>query len=309
MAKKPNFLFIVTDQQRADHLGCYGNPIVRTPNIDSLARRGLACGEFYVSCPICMPNRATILTGRTPTANGVRQNGIPLSLDAVTFVDLLKADGYSTGLIGKAHFQNLSKLDVSLEAPGPPSVETAVSAPQQDADPNRSRPTRGVGSAPVRREDVLWNATREWRTGPGYDREWLGQWLANPDYRVPTPYYGFDHVEIANGHGDWVGGDYAVWRSRQDRDIAGKVGPANTASTKVPSPPRRPGGRLCRRNCGPAPGSPTGRSTGWRTGPDRTSPSSCSTASRTRTIPSARRANTGICTIRRRFRCPNPMVM
>ena len=227
MAKKPNFLFIVTDQQRADHLGCYGNPIVRTPNIDSLARRGLSFDEFYVSCPICMPNRATILTGRTPTANGVRQNGIPLSLDAVTFVDLLKADGYSTGLIGKAHFQNISKLDVSLDAPGPPSVKTAMSAPQQDTDPNRSRPTRGIGSAPVRCEDGLWNDTREWRTGPGYDREWIGQWLANPDYRVPTPFYGFDHVEIANGHGDWVGGDYAVWRARQDPDIAGKVGPAN----------------------------------------------------------------------------------
>ena len=228
MAKKPNFLFIITDQHRADHLGCYGNPIVRTPNVDSLARRGLTFEEFYVSCPVCMPNRATILTGRTPTANGTRQNGIPLSRDAVTFVDLLKAGGYSTGLIGKAHFQNISKLDVSLEGPGRPNPGTAMSPPPQGSDIDRPRPTPGVDDRPIGRTDALWNATREWRTGPGYDLEWPGQWLADPDYRVPTPYYGFDHVEIANGHGDWVGGDYAVWRGRQDPDIANRVGPPNS---------------------------------------------------------------------------------
>ncbi|MYF07406.1 MAG: sulfatase-like hydrolase/transferase, partial [Rhodospirillaceae bacterium] len=227
MAKKPNFLFIITDQHRADHLGCYGNPVLRTPSIDSLARRGLAFDEFYVSCPICMPNRATILTGRTPSASGVRQNGLPLSLDAVTFVDLLKAEGYSTGLIGKAHFQNISKQDASLEAPEPPSVKSAMAVPQPGIAPDRPRRTRGVGEEPIGRDDALWNATREWRTGPGYDLEWTGQWRVNPDYTVPTPYYGFDHVEIANGHGDWVGGDYAVWRARQDPDIASKVGPPN----------------------------------------------------------------------------------
>lgn len=227
MAKKPNFLFLITDQHRADHLGCYGNPVLRTPNIDALAGRGLAFDEFYVSCPICMPNRATILTGRTPTATGVRQNGIPLSLNSVTFVDLLKADGYNTGLIGKAHFQNISKQDVSLEAPESPSVKSAMAVPQPGIDPDRPRRTRGVGDEPIGRNDALWNATREWRTGPGYDLEWTGQWRIDPDYRVPTPYYGFDHVEVANGHGDWVGGDYAVWRARQDPDIASKVGPPN----------------------------------------------------------------------------------
>ncbi len=227
MAKKPNFLFFSTDQHRADHLGCYGNPVVRTPHIDSLAGRGLTFDEFYVSCPICMPNRATILTGRTPSANGARQNGIPLSLDAVTFVDLLRAAGYSTGLIGKAHFQNISKLDASLEAPARPGISAALAPIPQEPDPDRPRPTHGVGDEAPGRSDSLWNATREWRTGPGYDLEWTGQWQKNPDYRVPTPYYGFGHVEIANGHGDWVGGDYAVWRARQDPDIARKVGPPN----------------------------------------------------------------------------------
>ena len=225
MAKKPNFLFIITDQHRADHLGCYGNPIVRTPNIDSLARRGMTFDEFYVSCPICMPNRATILTGRTPTANGVRQNGIPLSLDAVTFVDLLKKGGYNTGLIGKGHIQNISKMDVSLSAPARPSTQRTQIVSEDD--PDRTRPIGGVDDAPIPREDELWNATREWRTGAGYDVEFAGNWIANPDYKAPTPFYGFDEVTLANGHSDWVGSDYAVWRERREPRIADLVGPMN----------------------------------------------------------------------------------
>ena len=55
--KRPNFLVIMTDQHRADHLGCYGNPHVRTPNIDGIARNGIRFEHFYVACPICMPNR------------------------------------------------------------------------------------------------------------------------------------------------------------------------------------------------------------------------------------------------------------
>src|SRR2546428_8483184 len=53
--QQPNFLLFITDQQRADHLGCYGNRIVRTPAIDALARAGWCAEEFYTATPICMP--------------------------------------------------------------------------------------------------------------------------------------------------------------------------------------------------------------------------------------------------------------
>src|SRR5690606_11459367 len=96
----------VTDQHRADHLGCYGNTIVRTPNIDALASRGRRFDRFYVASPVCMANRATMLTGRMPSLHGVRHNGIALSTDATTFVELLRNKGYRTGLIGKSHLQN-----------------------------------------------------------------------------------------------------------------------------------------------------------------------------------------------------------
>jgi hypothetical protein len=93
MDTRPNFLFLMTDQHRADHLGCYGNAIVRTPHIDSIAARGVTFDKFYVANPICMPNRATYMTGRMPSVHGVRHNGLPLALDAVVFTELLRAAG------------------------------------------------------------------------------------------------------------------------------------------------------------------------------------------------------------------------
>ena len=70
MASQPNFLFLITDQHRADHLGCYGNRIVRTPTLDALARRGIVFDRYYVTTPVCMCNRATIMTGRMPSLHG-----------------------------------------------------------------------------------------------------------------------------------------------------------------------------------------------------------------------------------------------
>ena len=108
--QRPNFLFIITDQQRADHLGCYGNKIVQTPYIDGIASSGLSFDRFYVSCPICMPNRATLMTGRMPSVNGVLTNGLSLPWDSNTFVHVLRQAGYRTALLGKSHLQNIYEL-------------------------------------------------------------------------------------------------------------------------------------------------------------------------------------------------------
>jgi arylsulfatase A-like enzyme len=83
---RPNFLVIVTDQHRADHLGCAGNAIVRTPHIDGLAATGRRYERFHVSTPICMPNRATFFTGRMPSLHGSHCNGAPLDLNANTML-------------------------------------------------------------------------------------------------------------------------------------------------------------------------------------------------------------------------------
>ena len=70
-----NVLWICTDQQRFDTLGCYGNPWVKTPNIDRLAQMGVKFDRAYAQCPVCGPSRASFLTGRYPRTCGVRQNG------------------------------------------------------------------------------------------------------------------------------------------------------------------------------------------------------------------------------------------
>ena len=85
MANRPNFLFIITDQHRADHLGCTGHPVLKTPNIDSIAARGTTFNRFYVATPVCQPNRSTLVTGRMPSLHGVRSNGIPLDMRSSTF--------------------------------------------------------------------------------------------------------------------------------------------------------------------------------------------------------------------------------
>ena len=114
---QPNFLLFITDQHRVDYLGCYGHPILKTPHIDSIAARGTRFKRFYVATPVCMPNRATLMTGRMPSVHGARSNGLPLSLRANTFVDALRAAGYATALVGKSHLQNFTGHAPILKRP------------------------------------------------------------------------------------------------------------------------------------------------------------------------------------------------
>jgi arylsulfatase len=103
--KRPNFLLLTTDQHRADGLGCTGNPHVHTPNLDRLANSGVRVEQAFVNQPLCMPSRATLLTGRYPRSHGVWCNGVPLREDELLFSDVLAAAGYHTATIGKMHFK------------------------------------------------------------------------------------------------------------------------------------------------------------------------------------------------------------
>ncbi len=100
-----NVLFIITDAQRADHLGCYGNSIVKTPNLDRLASESLRFTNYFCTNPICMPNRATLLTGYYPNVHGVRSNGMILSKEIPTITQSLSQQGWHTVSIGKIHHQ------------------------------------------------------------------------------------------------------------------------------------------------------------------------------------------------------------
>lgn len=197
--KRPNFILFMTDQHRADHLGCYGNEIVRTPHIDSLARSGTQLSNFFVNCPICMPNRIAMMTGRLPSVNGSRHNGIPLSRDAVTYVDLLRSAGYKTALIGKGHLQDMTD-------------KLSGQQPRQHAPHLQTPP------------EELSDASRERRIGPKYQDEMTKMWASDPTKTVDTPYYGFDYVRFANGHGDQVHGHYDRWLEQNNIDATELTG-------------------------------------------------------------------------------------
>ncbi len=101
---KPNVLWIMCDQLRADTLGFAGHPFVKTPNMDRIANEGAAFNRSYCSSPVCMPSRATFLTGQYCNTHGVIQNEIDLkNPDAILLTDILKNAGYRTANIGKTH--------------------------------------------------------------------------------------------------------------------------------------------------------------------------------------------------------------
>jgi arylsulfatase len=101
--KRPNILWICTDQQRFDTLGCYGNEFVRTPNVDRLAENGVLFEHCYTQSPVCTPSRSSFLTGRYPRTTRCRQNGQSIPTDEVFVTRLLADSGYTCGLSGKLH--------------------------------------------------------------------------------------------------------------------------------------------------------------------------------------------------------------
>lgn len=184
--KRPNVLLIVTDQQRADFLGCAGHPLLRTPHIDALAGHGVRVRHFHAASTTCMSNRATLMTGRLPSLHGVVHNGINLSRKHTTFVELMRAAGYATALVGKSHLQAFG-----------------YDSPQRRGWSNAN------GGTPPPSE--LLDARKEHRAGPDYNNEWTPDWRSGQRTAVDTPYYGFDHVALATLHADQVQGDYARW--------------------------------------------------------------------------------------------------
>lgn len=211
MTNRPNFLFIITDQHRADHLGCYGNSVVKTPNIDRLAATGTRWDKFYVANPICMPNRASIMTGRMSSVHGARHNGIPLSKDHTTFVELLQDAGYKTGLIGKSHLQSFTGLPATKKFE-PQEGLTAPSPHLRDAHKNN-------------------------RHSSDYDLEKVPDWDTSLADRLDGNFYGFEHAEVVADHGDSSSGDYLLWARNQCENFDDLTGRENAlADNRIQAP-------------------------------------------------------------------------
>jgi arylsulfatase A-like enzyme len=102
-AERPNILFILTDDQRFDTMGCAGNPIIWTPNVDRLAGEGVRFERAFVTTPICAASRASILTGTFERTHGYTFTKPPLARPFVetSYPVLLRRAGYRTGIVGK----------------------------------------------------------------------------------------------------------------------------------------------------------------------------------------------------------------
>ena len=98
-----NILLILTDQQRYDTIGC-NNPQVRTPHLDHLQKQSVDCRVTYTQSPQCQPSRASIFTGRYPTAHKVWWNSIQLPRSEKTIANYLSEAGYLCAVFGKLHF-------------------------------------------------------------------------------------------------------------------------------------------------------------------------------------------------------------
>ena len=103
MGRRPNILFLMTDNQRWDALGCAGNPIIRTPNIDRLAAEGVRFENVFCTTSICAASRASIFTGQFRRTHGYTFTTPPLSRQAMrsSYPAVLRAAGYRTGFVGK----------------------------------------------------------------------------------------------------------------------------------------------------------------------------------------------------------------
>ena len=99
----PNILFIQTDDQRFDDLGCYGNTVIKTPHIDRLAKDGILFRNHFVTTAICCRSRASILTGQYMRRHGVTDFATPLTAAqfAETYPAILRRQGYRTAFLGK----------------------------------------------------------------------------------------------------------------------------------------------------------------------------------------------------------------
>ena len=117
--KRPNIIFIMSDDHAYQAISAYDDKLLQTPNIDRLAKEGMLFTNASVTNSICAPSRATILTGKHTHINGKVDNYFPFDTTQVTFPQIFKKNGYKTAMFGKLHFGNNPKgVDEFIILPG-----------------------------------------------------------------------------------------------------------------------------------------------------------------------------------------------
>jgi len=214
MTGKPNIVFILVDQQRADMLGSYGDPVARTPNTDRLAREGVQFDHCIAQAPLCMPSRSSMLCERYVRDHGVFQNYATVHPTVPTFLNSLCEAGYHTALNGKCHFYPYSNWDGrhmnthrgTLRAYG--FAETDEIAGKEGSFHIDSAYTDYLARHGLLQEFRDYVKSRSKSLGyslPGV--RMLEAWRADP---LPLPVHG--HIDA------WLGGHAADWIRNHDGD-------------------------------------------------------------------------------------------
>ncbi len=108
-AKRPNIIFIMSDDHAYQAISAYDDKLIQTPNIDRIAEMGILFTNASVTNSICAPSRATILTGKHSHINGKIDNHFAFDTTNITFPQILQEEGYQTAMFGKLHFGNSPK--------------------------------------------------------------------------------------------------------------------------------------------------------------------------------------------------------
>ncbi len=175
MEKRPNILFLMSDEHRADMAGFAGDPVVRTPVLDELARTGVVFNNAYTPSPICVPGRQCMMAGQLPKTCGC-EGWSDLQPGHLTFARLFSRYAYRTVCCGKLHHQGVDQMQGWTDRPaGDIQVSAAHIGGKVDAEFRKHQRPFG---------DFKWSDTKEvLRAGVGeshltrWDREWTGSAL------------------------------------------------------------------------------------------------------------------------------------
>ncbi len=137
--RRPNVLFIISDQLALEAISAHGCTDVHTPNIDRLVRGGVSFRESYTSYPLCSPARSSMLTGRMPSETGVVNNGIPIRSTIPNMGQWFGQQGYESVYAGKWHMPGSFQADI----PGFTVLPGGIGGQGNAGDPGVSRACQG----------------------------------------------------------------------------------------------------------------------------------------------------------------------
>jgi len=170
-----NVVCIIGDDHAADVLGCYGNKVIRTPNLDRMASRGVRFTHAYANAPLCSASRQSLLTGKYPHACGVTLLRTAFPDEQLTVAEHLKQYGFKTGVIGKTHFNNSLPHGFDIRIDTQEYRKHLKENPPEKPPANlQTRPPWKPFRDPAR----IW-LNADGRPSHYYDKDDLGTFLAN----------------------------------------------------------------------------------------------------------------------------------